>query len=391
MASITTYIVALGIMSFLFLMFLVSRYKKFKTNEYVIVLRNGSVHRAGAGGRLILLPLIDEVIVIPTTIQQTSLEAREKVISKEYQNIAINGHILWQVMSPAEAFTHVSWDASSPDYVENVIKNATESIIRTTCANMLLEQILRERTSIINAVVSKLHEVMDGWGVTVRAVEIKEVEVIDPELKKNMEAQKKITEEERAKLRHADMVEITKTRDIEVMKKTGLQEQAALLDVEMKSKEREVTIEDLERKRIEIEADAERKRLETIARAEKTQIVARAEGEAVRIKEALIAEAEGILQQIESLRTADERFFQLKFIEELPEIYKRLNIDRMFIIGGDGQSSFGSIANTILPFVDVAKDFLEKTSEKVKMVGKTEEKAEITEEKAKLVQRYISD
>ncbi len=45
-----TGILVVTILSFLFLMFVVSRYRKYKTNEFVIYLRNGKVRRAGAGG-----------------------------------------------------------------------------------------------------------------------------------------------------------------------------------------------------------------------------------------------------------------------------------------------------------------------------------------------------
>ena len=100
-----TGILVVTILSFLFLMFVVSRYRKFKTNEFVIYLRNGKVRRAGVGGRVFLMPLIDEVLIIPTTIQQTPLEAREKVVSREYQNIGVTGFVFWQVTNPSEALS----------------------------------------------------------------------------------------------------------------------------------------------------------------------------------------------------------------------------------------------------------------------------------------------
>ena len=168
----SVWIVTVTVLFFFFLLFLLGRYRKFKTNEFVIYLRNGKVKRAGLGGRLFLLPLIDEVIVIPTTIQQTSLEAKEKVVSREYQNIGVTGFVFWQVTEPSSAFTSVSWDKRSGDYVETVIKNAAESIIRTTCANMILEDIIRERSKIIDAVISELHDLMANWGVTAHSVEI---------------------------------------------------------------------------------------------------------------------------------------------------------------------------------------------------------------------------
>ena len=353
----SVWIVTLTVLFFFFMLFLLSRYRKFKTNEFVIYLRHGKVKRAGLGGRLFLLPLIDEVIVIPTTIQQTSLEAKEKVVSREYQNIGVTGFVFWQVTEPSAAFTNVSWDKRSSDYVETVIKNAAESIIRTTMATMALEDIIRERSKIIDAVISELHDLMANWGVTAHSVEIRDVEVLDPELKGNMEAVKKAVEEQKAKLRQAEMLEITRMRDLDVLEKTGVAEQEIQLEIQQKAKQREVKVQELERQRVEVEATAERNRLQLIA-----------EGEAAKIKQDLIAEAEGVLQQIMALKESDERLFQLKLIEAIPTIFKELPVDKMYVIG-DSNSAFGSIAGAALPFIQVLQDLLRSQKIDIKQVA----------------------
>ena len=199
----------------LFFIIYSSRYRKFRPNEYVIWLRNGEVRKAEKGGSGWLMPLIDEVIIIPVTVQQTLLEAKERVVSHEYQDLSVTAFIYWRVVNPEIAFSKVSWDASQQDYVEKVIKNAAESIIRTTCANMPIEQIIRERQEIIKVITSELHSLMADWGITTESVEIRDVEVLDHQLKENLEAVKKIAEEQKAKLRSAEMIELTKLRDLE--------------------------------------------------------------------------------------------------------------------------------------------------------------------------------
>ena len=67
--------------------FFASRYRKFKTNDYVIHLRNGKVHSAGRGGKIIKFPLIDEIVVIPTTTRKTLLNSSEKILSREFQDV----------------------------------------------------------------------------------------------------------------------------------------------------------------------------------------------------------------------------------------------------------------------------------------------------------------
>ena len=359
---------ALGL---LFLIFLISRYRKFKTNEYVIRFRNGKIRSAGKGGRCFLMPIIDEVVVIPTTTQQTFLEAREKVLSREFQDVAVNAFVFWKVVKPDVAFTAVSWNERESDYIETIIKNAAESIIRTTCANMPLESIIRERFEIITAVSKELHDLLADMGIVVISVEIRDVEVLNSTLKSNMEATKQINEEETARLRRAAMEEVTKLRDLEVSRKTGIQEQSVQLEIQKEAKNREIQVQKLEmnrteieadtlRKKVTIEADAEYEKMKRLADGEKAQLIAKAQGEAAKVKETLIAEADGILEQVQSLSQADPKFFQLKIVEMLPEIYKQLNVDKMFVMG-DGQQTFSSLAESIIPFLTVLPEITGKS------------------------------
>ncbi len=363
--STTIGIIVAGVCGFalLFLIFLISRYRKFKTNEYVIRFRNGKIKSAGKGGRCFLMPIIDEVVVIPTTTQQTFLEAREKVLSREFQDVAVNAFVFWKVVKPDVAFTAVSWNERESDYIETIIKNAAESIIRTTCANMPLESIIRERIEIISAVSKELHDLLADMGIVVISVEIRDVEVLNNSLKANMEASKQINEEETARLRRAAMEEVTRLRDLEVSRKTGIQEQEVQLAIQKEAKNREIQVQKLEmnrteieadthRKKVTIEADAEQLRMKKIADGERAQLIAKAQGEAAAVKEKLIAEADGILEQVKSLAQADPKFFQLKIVEMLPEIYSQLEVDKMYIMG-DGQKAFSSLAESIIPFLTV--------------------------------------
>lgn len=372
-------------LALLFLIFLISRYRKFKTNEYVIRFRNGKVKSAGKGGRCFLMPIVDEVVIIPTTTQQTFLEAREKVVSREFQDVSVSAFIFWKVVKPEIAFTAVAWDQRESDYIEKIIKNAAESIIRTTCANMPLEHIIRERSEIISAVSKELHDLMADWGIVVISVEVKDVEVLNKVLKNNMEASKQIQEEETAKLRRASMDEVTRLRDLEVARKTGIQEQNVQKEVQKEAKNREIAVQKLEmdrtqieaetlRKKVTIEADAEYERMKRIADGERAKLIAQAQGDAAAVKERLIAEADGILEQVKALAQADPKFFQLKIVEMLPEIYKQLNVDKMFVMG-EGQQAFSSLAESIIPFLTVLPEITGKSldfSKKLAKEGSTE-------------------
>ena len=355
--------VTIGIVIFLFVIFLAARYRKFKTNQFVIHLRNGKVKHAGLGGSLFLLPLIDEYIVIPTTSIQTVVEAHEQVVSKEYQNIEIEGLLIWKVVDPEKAFSAVSWNMRDENYVEKILKGATEAIIRTTCANMPLEKIIRERREIIDHVEKDLHELTADWGIVIESLEILEVIIGEPELKKNMEATKQAEEFRKARIAKAEAERESKIRELEVKNEIGTQEQFVEREIELRRKDKEIAIAEQERERKKIEADGERQKkiIEADADAQqiKRKLIAQAEGEAENIKQQMLAQAEGFKKQVEAMSTADERFLAVQLTNILPEIFKNLNPDKMFIMG-DGNEAFSSLSRAIMPFLQLLPEYSDK-------------------------------
>ncbi len=355
--------VTIGIIVFLFVIFIAARYRKFKTNQFVIHLRNGKVKHAGLGGSLFLLPLIDEYIVIPTTSIQTVVEAHEQVVSNEYQNIEIEGLLIWKVIDPEKAFSAVSWVMQDNNYVEKILKGATEAIIRTTCANMPIEKIIRERREIIDPIEKDLHELTADWGIVIESLEILEVIIVEPELKKNMEATKQAEEFRKARIAKADAERASRMRELEVKNEVGIQEQFVEREIELRRKDKEIAIAEQERERKIIEADGERQKkiIEADATAQqiKRKLIAQAEGEAENIRQQMLAQAEGFKEQVEAMSTADERFLAVQLTNILPEIFKNLRPDKMFIMG-DGNEAFSSISRAILPFLQLLPEYSDK-------------------------------
>jgi flotillin len=351
------------IIFFLFVIFLATRYRKFKTNQFVIHLRNGKVRSAGLGGSIWLLPLIDEYIVIPTTSIQTILEAHEQVVSMEYQNISIVGMLIWKVIDPEKAFSAVSWVPRDDHYVEKILKNAAEAIIRTTCANMPLEKIIRERREIIEHVSKELHELTADWGVVIESIEIREVNILEPELKKNMEATKQAIEFRKARIAKADAERESRMKELEVQNQVGTQEQDVQRDIELRRKSKEIAIAEQERERKKIEADGDRQKKVIEAEADAAQIrkrlVAQAEGEAASIKQQMLAQAEGFQKQVDAMSSADERFLAVQLTNILPEIFKNISPDKMFVMG-NGEESFSSLSKAILPFLQLLPEYSDK-------------------------------
>ncbi len=354
--GITLGIVAIVLFSLFFVLFLVSRYRKFKTNVFVIHLRSGKVKTAGLGGKLYKLPLIDDVIVIPTTTQQTTMEARQNLVTRELQDISMEAYLYWRVAKPDIAYTAVSWDERAPNFVEHVLRNATEAIIRTTCANMELETIIRERMEIIKAITDRLHDLVIDWGIVIESIEIKEVHILDENLKRDMEQLKKSQAEQIARIAKAQSEQAARLQEITVQQKLGIQEQEAKQNIELKAKEREIAVASQERERVKILADAERQ--EKIIRADgdaqqiKMRLEAQAQGEAAKIRELMLAQAEGFKSQVESMKAADERFMAVQMINVLPEVFQNVKPEKMVVIG-DSENAFGGLAKSVIPFLNI--------------------------------------
>ena len=353
-------IVVIVITFFLILIFFATRYRKFKTNQFVIHLRNGKVKHAGLGGSLVLLPLVDEYIVIPTTSIQTILEAHEQVVSKEYQNISIVGMLIWKVIDPEKAFSAISFVIRDENYVEKILKNAAEAIIRTTCANMPIEMIISERRVIIKDISKELHELTADWGIVIESIEVREVSILEPELKQNMEAVKKAEEAKKARIARADAEKMSRLRELETQNEIGIQEQLVEQEIEMRRKDKEIAIaeKERERKRVEADGDRQKKIIEADAEAQqiKTKLIAQAEGEAESIKQQMLAQAEGFKEQVQAMSSADERFLAVQLTNVLPEIFKHLKPDKMFIMG-DGNESFSSLSKAIMPFLNLLPEY----------------------------------
>jgi len=351
------------IVGFLFIIFYAARYRKFKTNQFVIHLRRGKVKSAGLGGSLLFLPLFDEYIVIPTTSIQTILEAHDQVVSKEYQNIEFVGMIIWKVIDPEKAFSSVSWNLRDENYIEKILKAAAEAVMRTICANMPLELIIRERREIIDHVLKDLHELSADWGILIETFEILEVIIVESELKKNMEATKQAIEYQKARIAKADAERASKLRELEVQNELGTQEQIVQRDIELRRKEKEIAIAEKERDRKQIEADGERRRVvieaDGQASAIKKKLIARAEGEAESIRQQMLAQAEGFREQVDAMNNADQRFLAVQLTNILPEIFKHLSPDKMFIMG-NGDEAFSSLSKAILPFLQLLPEYSDK-------------------------------
>ncbi|MHA2502002.1 MAG: SPFH domain-containing protein, partial [Candidatus Kariarchaeaceae archaeon] len=312
-------------------------------------------------------PLIDEIIILSTTVQRLEVDVAEKIITQENQDLRVSGFIIYRIEDPVKAYQAISGtqDRSVLHELNKTLEDLVESIIRTTVASLSLDQVLRERSLIIEAIMSEMVPVVSPMGIQISTAEIRHVEVLDQGLFEDLQEdyrqearlraeQTKIeTQREVAKSR-AEADQDIRSRELQrddavLMEQQKVQEteEKRRSAIETLQKEREAKVADLDKKKLEIEAqtrlmeiefeaesnkrrqlletidiqaeqkkrmaeaDAEAIRVAAIARKEAVELDAEAEATKLRtvaeaMKESLLAEAEGrkalLLAEAEGLR-----------------------------------------------------------------------------------------
>ncbi|MEX0567958.1 MAG: SPFH domain-containing protein [Candidatus Njordarchaeota archaeon] len=357
--GLLAWFVFLGFMIFIIIFsYWRSRYRIFETNVYVIHFRRGRVKRAGLGGSYWLMPIFDRLVTIPTTAQKVDITA-ERVISKENQEVVISGFVVWSVLDPAKVFSNVRWEQ-----INTLIRDICESVIRTTAANMPLIDILREREKIIKAVAVELEKIVGDWGVKVLTVEIKEVDVVNKELFRNLQAEMFWTEWKKAQeLR------------IQSEMRAGVLEQEKELQVGLREKEKTRQLREKEIEIAKLEAEREKTRRIINAEAESKSKILKAQGEAESEYLRLAKRAEGLRDLAEAI---DERIIRYELVNKLPEVVQAFKgaFERAVFVGSSGGLSdlLGGIVGTIVSLTEVlGKEKLEEM--KKKLLGATEKKS----------------
>ena len=321
--------VAIAILVFLALVGLIkSRYRIFTNRDFVLLFRRGKLVKQGYGGGHFIIPFIDEIIVLTTTIQTQAIQASE-VITSENQDVVIKGFVVWRIEDPVKAYQSISGSQNTGvmNEINNTLSQLVESIIRTTVARLTLDQVLRERSLIIAAILEELLPVVGPLGIVINTAEIRHVDVVDQDLFNDLQekyrqeaklkaAQVKIetdkeiqkkqaNSDQEVRIFRAQQEESAGTRELEKEKilieqqeKMMLAEEKKLRAVQKMEKERQAIIAELNKKTlkidsetqlIQVELDAESKKRREIlekvqVEAEKKKLMAAAEAESIRMK-----------------------------------------------------------------------------------------------------------
>ncbi|MHA1637015.1 MAG: SPFH domain-containing protein [Candidatus Thorarchaeota archaeon] len=365
-----------GVMFIMLLALYIKKYVRiFDPNVFYVHLRKGKAIKQGEGGMVVRIPFLDRILAVDRTVQQLNISA-ESVLSKEKQKIKLNTVLQWQADNAIATINNVIWSE-----IPNRLTAIIESVVRTACAQLVVEEILEERQLIIEAIKKELIDIVSEWGLKVVTVELVDVSVINDSFLSDMAQPREAEMSRLARIAVIEAEQETGTKDIQKSKvlreqeiirdkMIGVQEQAQFRAIQEAEKQREQSVLEIEmqkdlmarkyeKQQAEVEAEkdlevakfaaeAEKQRKikqevevqaqkilqEAKAHAERISVVAEAEAE--QILKVTSAQAEGIKKTLEAARDYSPQAFARDFLKILPEIYSQIDIGDVTLFGGAG-------------------------------------------------------
>src|SRR5690242_5541521 len=189
-------LVALVVVLFLVVLFLISAIKVAREYERGIIFRLGRLLPQPKGpGLFLLIPIVDRMVKVDLRTVTLNIPPQE-VITKDNVPVRVNAVAYFRIVAPKDAIVQI----------ENYMV-ATSQIAQTTLRSVLgqhqLDELLSEREK-INAILQEIiDEQTAPWGIKVSVVEVKDVE-IPQGMQRAMARQAEAERERRAKVINAE-------------------------------------------------------------------------------------------------------------------------------------------------------------------------------------------
>jgi regulator of protease activity HflC (stomatin/prohibitin superfamily) len=193
---VTAALVALVVVVFVLVLFLISAIKVAREYERGIVFRLGRLLPEPKGpGLFLLIPIVDRMVKVDLRTITLNIPPQE-VITKDNVPARVNAVAYFRIVEPKNAIVQI----------ENFMV-ATSQIAQTTLRSVLgqhlLDELLSERDKINAILQGIIDEATSPWGIKVSIVEVKDVE-IPSGMQRAMARQAEAERERRAKVINAE-------------------------------------------------------------------------------------------------------------------------------------------------------------------------------------------
>ena len=189
-------LVAIAVVLFLVILFLISAIKVAREYERGIVFRLGRLFPEPKGpGLFLLIPVVDRMVKVDLRTITLNIPPQE-VITKDNVPVRVNAVAYFRIVAPKDAIVQVE------NFMVATSQKA-QTTLRSVLGQHVLDELLSEREK-INAILQTIIDEATGpWGIKVSAVEVKDVE-IPASMQRAMARQAEAERERRAKVIHAE-------------------------------------------------------------------------------------------------------------------------------------------------------------------------------------------
>jgi regulator of protease activity HflC (stomatin/prohibitin superfamily) len=163
--------------------------------ERGVIFRLGRYSGVKGAGLQWIIPMVDRLVRV--SLREVVMDVPpQEVITRDNVSVKVNAVLYFRVLHPEKAVIQV----------ENFLygtSQLSQTTLRSVCGQAELDELLAERESINQ----KLQEIIDlqtePWGVKVRAVEVKQID-LPVDMQRAMAAQAEAEREKRSKIIHAE-------------------------------------------------------------------------------------------------------------------------------------------------------------------------------------------
>ena len=160
--------------------------------ERAVVLRAGRFHRVAGPGLVFMAPLVDSVTAtVDMRMRSTAFKA-EHVLTADLVPVDVDAVLFWTVWDAEKACVEVK------NY-ERLIYWVAQTTLRDVMGAVDIAQLSTRRTQIDKEVADILESKTNEWGITVTAVEIRDIEV-PADLQESLSAEARAERERNARM-----------------------------------------------------------------------------------------------------------------------------------------------------------------------------------------------
>jgi regulator of protease activity HflC (stomatin/prohibitin superfamily) len=170
--------------------------KMINEGNEALVERLGKYNRKLKPGLNFIVPFVEQ-IVLEDTVRQRVLDIEPQLaITKDNVSLEADAVIFWKVLDLQQSFYNI-------DDIEGALKNIVLTTLRSTIAEMNLEETIASRAEINRRLLQQLDDITAAWGVKVLRVELQNIKPPESVLR-SMEEQRAAEIEKRATISKAE-------------------------------------------------------------------------------------------------------------------------------------------------------------------------------------------